>query len=306
MANLIEIIKHPKRSAYSFINRKFHSCLPDKVCLKILYYLKTGKKLNLRNPSGYREKIQWLKLYNRDPQYTVLVDKYLVKEYVADIIGREHIIKTLYAWDNPESVEFDELPNQFVLKCNHNSHLGLCICADKSTYDFENARKELKRGYDDDYYKRSREWAYKNVKRKIIAEEFLSDDSTNDEYVLTDYKYFCFDGVAKMMYVSKDISKDPRTDFFDMEYNHLPIYMQDKNADRIPPKPVFFDEMRRDAEKLSKGMPFVRVDFYIANGQYYFGEMTFYPSSGLAEVHPKEWDKIIGEWIKLPNKRGRL
>lgn len=305
MMNFSEIMKHPKLSAYSFINRRLRSYLSDKEYLKILYYLRTGATLNLRHPSGYREKIQWLKLYDRNPRYTMLVDKFLVKDYVAKLIGSEHIVKTLFVWDNPESVEFEKLPEQFVLKCNHNSHLGLCICADKSTFDFEKARKELRRGYYDDYYKRSREWAYKNVERKIIAEEFLSDGSANDECVLTDYKYFCFDGKAKMMYISKDISKDPRTDFFDMDYNHLPIYMQDKNADELPPRPAFFDEMRRDAETLSKGIPFVRVDFYIANNRYYFGEMTFYPSSGLAEMHPKTWDKIIGDWIKLPSKRGK-
>lgn len=302
MANIRELITHPKMYTYTFIYKTFRTFLPDKIYLKILYYLKTGDNLNLKYPRGYREKIQWLKLYNRDPKYTMLVDKFLVKDYVANLIGAEHVVKTIFVWDSPELVEFEKLPKQFVLKCNHNSHLGLCICSDKDSFDFEMARKELQRGYNDNYYKRSREWAYKNVERKIIAEEFLYDGSSNGENVLTDYKFFCFDGVAKIMYVSKDIAKDPRTDFFDMQFNHLPIHMQDKNADTIPQKPKFFDEMRKDAELLSKGIPFVRVDFYIANEQYYFGEMTFYPSSGLAPIHPKKWDNIIGDWIKLPNK----
>lgn len=303
MNRILDIITKPKLHLYSYINRRFRYYLPDRQYLKILYYIKTGKNLNLKNPNGYREKIQWLKLYDRNPRYTRLVDKYLVKEYVSHVIGEEHIVPTLFVWDSPGEVDFEVLPEQFVLKCNHNSHLGLCICSNKKEFDVIAARKELWRGYNDDYYKRSREWAYKDVKRRIIAEKFLTDGTSIGENVLTDYKFFCFDGIAKIMYVSKDIAKDPRTDFFDMQFNHLPIHMQDKNADIIPDKPAFFEEMREDAEKLAKDIPFVRVDFYIANGQYYFGEMTFYPSSGLAPMNPEEWDRIIGNWITLPEKK---
>ena len=278
--------------------------MSDRLYLRILYFLKTGQSLNLRNPEGYREKIQWLKLYNRSPRYTVLVDKHLVKDVVARTIGADHIIPTIAVWDDPDQVDFDVLPDQFVIKCNHNSHLGLCICSDKNTFDTKRARKRLWEGYQDNYYKRSREWAYKNVPRKIIAEHFLCDGTgMENSGVLTDYKWFCFNGRAKMMYVSQDIAEDPRTDFFDMDFNRLPLQMQDKGADETPQKPAFFEEMRVAAEKLSEGIPFVRVDFYVANGNYWFGEMTFYPSSGLAPIRPAEWDGIIGSWIQLPDKK---
>lgn len=292
----------PKLHIYSYINRRFRNLLSDKCYLKVLYYLKTGKDINLKKPKGYREKIQWMKLYNRNPHYTLLVDKYIVKKYVAKAIGEEHVIPTLAVYHNTDEIDIDALPSQFVLKCNHNSHIGLCICSNKEKFNWSYAIDFLNQGMNDDYYARSREWAYKDVQRRIIAEKYI-EDATEPGNVLTDYKFFCFNGKAKIMYISHDIAKDPRTDFFDMEFNHLDIHMQDRNADIIPTKPAFFDEMRVSAEKLSSGIPFVRVDFYIAEGTYYFGEMTFYPSSGLAEVHPGEWDEIIGSWIDLSNVR---
>ncbi len=276
--------------------------LPDKLFLKVKFRKEMGKKLNLKNPQTYSEKLQWLKLYYRCPEYTNLVDKYEVKEFVANLIGREYIIPTLGVWNNVEDIEWTKLPKQFVLKCTHDSG-GIVICRDKSVLDKQAAMVKLRLGQHHDYYRGNREWPYKNVPRRILAEEFMVDESGTE---LKDYKFFCFDGVPKAMFIATDRSNpdvETKFDFFDMDFNHLPFTNGHPNSLKPVVKPEGFDEMKEIAAKLSKGMPHVRVDLYNINGHIYFGELTFFHWSGMVPFVPEEWDYTFGSWIKLPSKR---
>lgn len=275
----------------------FYNRMDDRKYLEKVYKARMGRPLNLEDPQLFSEKLQWLKLYDRNPLYTQLVDKYRVREYVAEKIGEEHLIPLLGVWDDPDDIDFDALPDQFVLKCNHNSGTGMCICRDKSKLDYKAVRKELKKGLQENFYLRHREWPYKDVPRKIICEQYMTDNSETDG--LTDYKFFCFQGVAKIMYISKDISATPRTDFFDMDFNHLPVRVKDPPADVPPQRPGCFDEMKQLSEIISKDIPCLRVDFYYAQGRVYVGELTFYHSGGFAKVSPSDWDQKLGAWIHL-------
>ena len=282
---------------HNFIRENILRYLPDAFFIKWKYRVSMHESLNLKNPTTYNEKLQWLKLHNRKPIYTDMVDKYKAKEYIAERIGEEYIIPTLGVWDSFDEIDFDALPNQFVLKCTHDSG-GLVIVKDKSQLDKEKARKKIKKCLKRNFFYSGREWPYKNVKPRIIAEVYM-EDSADD--ALTDYKFFCFHGEAKIMYISKDHGKDPRTDFFDMEFNHLPILARDPNAEVPPTKPAQFEQMKHIAEILSKDIPHLRVDFYLINDKIYVGELTFYHMSGFTRVQPDEWNKKMGDWIDLQN-----
>ncbi len=272
--------------------------LPDSIYLKILYYHYFKKKLDLDNPKTYNEKLQWLKLYNRNPLYTTLVDKYSVKEWVAEKIGEEHVIPTIAVYDNVDEIDFDALPDSFVLKTTHDCG-GIIICKDKNKLDIEASKKLLKKAISHSYYRRMREWPYKNVKRRIIAENYMVDSNTSD---LKDYKFFCFDGNVEYLFVASERQSKSETkfDFFDSSFNHLPIVNGHPNSTVPQEKPKNFEQMLSLASILSKGMPHVRVDFYEVNGQVYFGEMTFFHYSGLVPFEPEEWDMIFGSKITLP------
>lgn len=276
--------------------------LPDELYLRIMYHASQLKKLHLENPVAYTEKIQWLKLYDRNPLYTTLVDKYKVREYVAEKIGSEYVIPLLGVWDTADEIQFDILPERFVLKCNHDSGT-VVICKDKTKLDIEKTKKYLCKRQQRDCFKAGREWPYKNVERKIIAEPYMEDNETKE---LRDYKFFCFDGQVKLMYVATNRqSKASETcfDFFDMDYKHLDVRNGHPNAKNPPEKPRSFDQMVELAEKLSIGMPHVRVDFYEVNGKPYFGEMTFSHMCGMTPFEPYEFDIKMGEWLHLPSKR---
>ena len=279
----------------------FHSLFSDKFIIKTMYKLGTGKKLNLDNPVTYNEKLQWLKLYDRNPTYTQMVDKYEVKNYVANIIGEDRVIPTLGVWDKFEDIDFDKLPNEFVLKCTHDSG-GVVICKDKANFDVKKAKKKLKKSLRKNYFYKNREWPYKDVKPRIIAEKYMVDESG---YELKDYKFFCFDGEVKYLFIAKDRdnpNEETKFDFFDENFNHLPITNGHPNSEPPYFKPDGFEEMKELASKLSKGIPQLRVDFYNINGKIYFGELTFYHWSGFVPFNPPEWDKIFGDNIKLPKK----
>ncbi len=276
----------------------FLNWMPDRPYLEICYKIHIGKKLNLKNPKSFNEKLQWLKLYDRKPEYTKMVDKYEVKKYVADRIGEEYIIPTIGVWDKVEDIDFDKLPDQFVLKCTHDSG-GLIICKDKSKLDIEEAKKKLKHFYNRKYFYLHREWPYKNVKPRIIAEKFMVDESGTE---LKDYKFFCFNGEPKALYIATDRGIDTRFDFYDMEFHHMDFTNGHKNSDKSIKKPAGFDEMVKLSKILSKSMPHVRIDFYDINGKVYFGEITFYHMSGFAPFKPEKYDKMFGEWINLPQK----
>lgn len=283
--------------------RGFLNWLPDEIYLKLLFKARLGKKLDLKNPQTFNEKIQWLKLYDRKPEYTVMVDKYLVKKYVADKIGEQYIIPTLGVWDSPDEIDFDKLPDQFVLKCNHNSGKGMCICNDKSKLDINKVKSELRKGLNENYYWGGREWPYKNVKRKIIAEQYMEDKNSG---ALNDYKIFCFNGIAKFMFVATERqNEDTETkfDFYDMDFNHLPFTNGHPNSEIEIKCPSTLKEMKNIAEILSQNIPQVRVDLYEIDGKIYFGELTFSHWSGFVAFDPKEWDHKFGDLIELPKKR---
>lgn len=282
-----------------FLKRSVFRLLPDTLYLKFVYYIKLRKRLNLKNPQTFNEKLQWLKLHDRNPLYTTLADKYKMKEWVSEKIGEEYIVPLLGVWDKAEDIDFDKLPNQFVLKCNHNSGLGMVICKDKSKLNIVEVKKNLSKGLRQDYFYYSREWPYKNIVKKIIAEQFLCDNTEDQNDSLIDYKFFCFDGQPKIMYISKDNSSAPKTDFFDMEFNHLNLRMKDENSEILPEKPRKFEKMKELASKLSRDIPHVRVDFYCVNEQLYVGEMTFFHNGGFSKINPINWNNIMGDWIDL-------
>ncbi len=279
---------------------KMTHIIPDALYLKLRYYAQFHKKLNLKNPRTFNEKIQWLKLYDRRPEYSMMVDKYEVKKYIADTIGEEYIIPTLNVWNSFDEIDFDTLPNQFVLKCTHDSG-GLVICTDKATFDKEAAKKKIEASMKAQYFYHGREWSYKSVKPRIIAEQYIEDETTKD---LRDYKFFCFNGFPKCSLVcsGRNSKKGLHITFFDLDWNIMPVECQSPSVKEGLPQPKNYKKMLKLAQKLSESIPFVRVDFYEINNNIYFGELTFYPCSGLVAFEPHEWDEKLGDWIKLPPK----
>ena len=287
------------RKLIKFLVYKTARIWPDELYLKMLFPLRVGYKLNLKCPRTFNEKLQWLKLHNRKNIYTRMVDKVDAKEYVADIIGEKYIIPTLGVYDSVDEIDFNALPKQFVLKCTHDSG-GIVICSDKSKLDIEGAKRKLRYGMNVNYYYQNREWPYLNIKPRIIAEQYMVDESG---YELKDYKFFCFDGKVELLFIASDRSskiEETKFDFFDAEFNHLPFTNGHPNASKKILKPKGFEEMKEIAAKLSKGHPHLRVDLYDINGQIYFGELTFYHWSGMTPFVPVEWDYKLGEIIKLP------
>lgn len=260
-------------------------------------------RLGLDDPVTFNERLQWLKLYDRRPEYTVMVDKYKVRDYIAEKIGVQYLIPLIGVWNDPDEIDFSALPERFVLKCNHNSGLGMCICKDKQQLDIPKVKKELRKGLKQDYYLTGREWPYKNVPRKIIAEQFLQSDAGG----LTDYKIHCFNGVPKFILVCKDRFTESglTEDFYTTEWEHMPV-KRPKIPNAVAPsaKPEKLSEMLQLAAKLSKNIPFLRVDFYIVDNKIYFSELTFFPASGFEKFEPEEWDRTFGDWLVLPHKTG--
>lgn len=285
---------------YRFDRRNLLRMLPDRIYLNIGYKLKLGKKLNLRNPQTFNEKLQWLKLYDRNPQYIKMVDKYAVKEYVANIIGDEYIIPTLGVWDSFDEIDFDSLPEQFVLKCTHDSG-GLVICRDKSKLDKQYAREKITKSLKVNYYWRGREWPYKGVPPRIIAEKYMQD---GDKESLPVYKFFCFNGRAAIVQViQNDKTKNETIDYFDREWNLLDMRQNYPNSETPLDKPPLFESMIKIADVLARDRKsFLRVDLYCIDGKIYFSEFTFFSDSGTAKFYPSSWDDILGSWMELPQK----
>ena len=282
--------------------KSFFKFLPDKQYLQLYYFAKFKKPLNLKSPKTFNEKLQWLKLNDRKDIYTIMVDKYEAKKVVANIIGEEYIIPTLGVWDSFDEIDFDTLPDQFVLKCTHDSG-GLVICRDKSKLDKVETRKILEKSLKNEYFYMAREWPYKNVKPRIIAEQYMQDETQING--LFDYKFYCFDGEAKFLYVSKGLEnhKTARISFLNLDWTFAPFKRNDYKAfDSIPQKPKEFEKMVDFTKKLSKEIPFLRVDLYEIAGKVYFSELTFAPSGGMMLFEPEEWDYILGDWIKLPTR----
>ena len=286
---------------YRAQGRLIHELAPylsDRLYLKLLFRHRVGYSLNLDNPQSYNEKLQWLKLNDIHSEYTQMVDKVEAKKYVASIIGEKYIIPTISVYNNVDEIDFNALPKQFVLKCTHDSG-GIVVCKDKALLEVEKAKRKLKKGWGKNYYKYNREYPYRDVKPRIIAEQYMEDESG---YELKDYKFFCFGGEPKLLFVATDRPLDTKFDFFDLNWNHLPFTNGHPNNPNPIAKPKNFEEMKDVARKLSQGLPHVRVDLYNVDGNIYFGELTFFHWSGMTPFVPQEWDYKLGELIKLPPK----
>ena len=292
---ITKLITDKKYRFNVLLRHGFYNKWSDERFLKKIYKIRMGESLNLECPVTFNEKLQWLKLHDRNPLYTKMVDKYEFKNYIKERFGEGYTIPTLGVWDSFDDIDFSSLPDKFVLKCTHDSG-GLVICKDKENFDVDKAREKINNALKSDYYLTSREWPYKNVKRRVIAEKYMEEDESG---VLTDYKVFCFNGVPKIVYISKDKAENPTTDFFDENFNHLEMRMRDPNSKTVPKKPKFYDEMLDIARKLSANIPHVRVDFYYINNKIYVGELTFFHCGGLQRIEPKSWEKKMGEWIDI-------
>lgn len=299
-------IKSPRALAISLVEN-LNWLFRESDYLRVLYRLKMKKKLHLNNPRDYQEKLQWLKLYNHNPQYTKMVDKITAKEYAASVIGDHYIIPTLGIWEHFDQIDFDSLPDQFVLKTNHSGgNTGVVVCADKSKLNKQDTKLKLEKSLKFSVYPKHREWPYKNVKPMIMAEQYMSDDTEFNKGGLSDYKFTCFNGVADNVMVCTDrASGDTKFYFYDRDWNLMPLNVRGKNTDPSfkLPKPDCMDEMFEIAGKLSEGIPFLRVDLYCINNRPYFGETTFFPDSGFDPNILPETEEYFGDKIILPNKK---
>lgn len=273
--------------------------IPDKFYIKVVYRYKMGRWIDWDNPETFNDKLQWMKLYNRRPEYTMMVDKYAVKEYVKNKIGEQYVVPNLCVWDRPEDIDFDMLPDKFVIKTTHDGgSRGCVICKDKQELNRKDTLRRLKKSMKNNLFYKYREWPYKNVKRRIIAEKLLENE---DSFTLNDYKFYCFNGLVRCVCISNNrFLGDTEFDYFDDNFNRLPFSQGGPKSKKEIKKPQTFDEMKIIAEKLSCGLPHVRVDLYEVKGRIYFGELTFFDSSGFKEFTPEEWDYKLGSWIELP------
>ena len=298
MNKIIKYIKKPSNVLLYLMNKNFFKWIPDEKYIKIKYKLEMNQKFNLKEPRTFNEKLQWLKLYDRKPEYTKMVDKYEAKKYVANIIGKKYIIPTLGVWDKFEDIDFTKLPNQFVLKPTHASG-NVFICKNKDEIDYKKLKKTVQKWLKRNYYLVHREWPYKNVKPRIIAEEYMEDQIGE----LIDYKVYAFNGQCDYVMVCFDrIKGETKFIYYDRNWNIKKEFSKDgiKYGDTIKiEKPKNLDKMFEFAEILSKNIPFVRVDFYESNGNLYLGELTFYPSAGFDNTRTKDCQEYLDRALEI-------
>ncbi len=305
-----KIYEHPDKIITNLGRRGLLNWMDDETYIKLLYYLVFRHPLNLREPKTFNEKIQWLKLYDRRPDYTKMVDKYEVKKYIADEIGEEFVIPTIGIWDDFEEIDFNGFPPRFVLKCTHDSG-GIVICRDKSRLDIKNTRKKLSRLLKQNFFYYGREYPYKNVKPRIMAEQYMENtrnyelkysNHDNTENELIDYKLLCFNGKVKVSFTCTEhnFSSGLKVTFYDREWNELPFERHYPKSSIPISKPHNYKKMVELAEHLSDGIPLLRVDFYEIQEKLYIGELTFYPGCGLEEFTPSSIDYEMGNWIEIP------
>ena len=291
--------KHPQYLLLRLAERRLLP-MSDKAYLKMRYKEIFNRKLDLKDPKTFNEKMQWMKLYDRKDLYITLVDKYEAKSFVADTIGEDYIIPTLGVYDSFDDVNFDKLPDQFALKCTHNSGNGMLICRDKSKIDFAKERKRIKKALKENFFYMSREWPYKKVKPRIIIEKYMGDD-------LVDYRFYCFNGEVGYIYQylsesQEDYSKpEPRAcNIYDRNWVLQPFHQASKPSTEKYARPKLLSKMIKLAEKLARNLDFVRVDLYVIDGKIYFGEMTLLPGGGFSQFHPEKYDLEMGKKLKLP------
>lgn len=298
LGKILKILKNPLWIIVFLNNRGFH-ILNDEKYIKLLYRLNFNKDIDLNEPRTYNEKLQWLKLHDRKDIYTNMVDKYEAKKYVSNIIGEKYIIPTLGIWEKFDDIDFDKLPNEFVLKCTHDSG-GVVICKDKRKLNMKQTKKKINKSLKRNFYYSGREWPYKNIKPRIIAEQYMVDESGDQ---LKDYKFFCFNGEPKLLFVAKDRPTNTKFNYYDMKFEKLPFKQHYENFEDDLILPEGFGKMVELSRKLSKNISHVRVDFYNINGRIYFGELTFYHFSGFQKFEPEEWDKKLGDMLELPKEK---
>ena len=298
MKKIIKALKNPRLAIIYLLNQKIFRLIPDKLYIKIKYRLCIGKKLDLNKPQGLNEKMQWLKLYDRNPLYTNLVDKYKVREYIKNTIGEEYLIPLLGVYDGYDEIDFNSLPKEFVLKPNHTSG-DIYICHDKDQIDHRKLEKDIKRWLKRKYYWIHREWPYKNVKPRIVCEKYMVDHESGD---MKDYKIECFNGKATGTYVCllRESTEGLAIDYYDRNWNFIPGGVDFRNSGILLQRPKNFNKMIEIAEELSKDIPYVRIDLYEINGQVYFGELTFFPGAGFVPFKPDSFDYLLGSWLELP------
>lgn len=294
-------LKNPIASFVHVLGFEKTAFIPDRAYLRLAYKFYMGKRLNLHDPKTFNEKLQWLKLNDRKEIYTTMVDKVKVRDYIADIIGPQYLIPLLGIWDSPDEIDFNKLPNKFVLKCNHNSGTGMIICKDKDSLDIDKAREGLKKGLKENYFYLGREWPYKNVDRKIIGEQYMVDES-NEE--LKDYKVLCFNGEPKLIELHQGRFTDHQSqDFYDVLWNKTSITQNGtatySATNEIAPKPKTLGKMLELSKLLATNIPHIRVDWYSINDRLYFGELTFFDGSGFDPFDNPTDDYMIGSWIDL-------
>ena len=301
---VVNYFKKPSILGLSLLEH-FGKWLPDKPYLRLMYRLKFGKKLDLQNPSTFSEKLQWLKLYDRKPEYSKIVDKYLVKEYVAKLIGDSHVIPTYGVWDKPEDIEWEKLPDSFVLKTtNGGGAVGVVICKDKTDFNQKQAVEMLNHSLSTDVYSYYKEWPYKNVSKRVIAEKYILPQSMPDLY---DYKFFTFNGEPRvLLFCSERKNGNSKWDFYDMNMQRIPIKAVHHNNSEIDLKKVIdsdsFEQMKEIARTLANNKDFVSVDLYFVEDRIYFGEMTFYSGAGFLQYEPADFDLTLGNMLNLTKK----
>ena len=302
--NAVRSLFRNPRHLVSALCIRCSALFPDETYLKLMHRLELRRKLDLENPQTYNDKLQWLKLYCHRPEFTMMADKVAVKSFVAEKIGPEYVATLFGVWDRVEDIEWERLPQRFVLKTNHDSgNYGVVICKDKATFDRAKAENRLKASLHRNTFLLGREWPYKNIPRKVFAEEYIEDKGRDE---LLDYKFYCFDGKVKIVFIAsgRQSLKEVCIDYYDEECNHIDGLRQSHpNAPEPPARPLHFDLMKQLAEKLSEGIPHVRVDFYEADGKVYFSEMTFFPYGGWTAFRPEEYDYKLGSFIKLPEHK---
>lgn len=289
-------INNPWRIFYNFNKKKISHIIPDKIMLQLLYRAKMGKRLDLKNPVTFNEKLQWLKLYDHNPKYIKLVDKYEVRNYIADKIGEEYLVPLLGVWDNVDDIDFDSLPNQFVLKCTHDSG-SVIICKDKAHFDVQKAKEKLSKAMKINFYWLYREWPYKYVKPRVVAEQYLEDELADKG--LTDYKVLCFNGEPRLIKCHVDrFSENHTADFFDTEWNNMHIVQNNSNSTIRIECPNCLNEMISLSKKLAQTFKHVRIDWYYSQQKLYFGEITLFHGSGFEAFENEENDILLGSWIQ--------
>lgn len=297
MLSIKKYLQKPSIIGVSLLTH-FGGWIPDKSYLKLMYFFKMNRKLNLDSPQRFTEKLQWLKLYDHNPKYPALVDKYEVKSYIAQLIGEGYLIPTIGVWNNTEEIDWEGLPDRFVLKStNGGGGTGVVICKNKSTLNIQQANSTLEKSMKSNLYTRLREWPYKNIPPRIIAEKYMEDESGE----LRDYKFYCFNGEPKVMLIASDRFSTHNFNYYDMEFNQLPIRSAVGGKSEMEFKrPALFEEMIDLSRKLSRGFVHVRVDLYCVNNRIYFGELTLYDSSGYDNLSSDEEDLRWGAWLQLP------